>query len=467
MAKKKKSHYICQKCGMQQSKWEGRCSDCDTWGSFIEEIPGEDEISDKLKGHVISTKKSVGAGASLVSLDQKIEDLKIERFISGIHEVDRVLGGGLVEGSFLLIGGEPGIGKSTLLMQYAGALAKTGVDLFYISGEESIAQTGARAQRLGVFEKKVHVGSENNLAVILSIAREKKPQVLIIDSIQTLFLPELNSAPGTMTQIRECTGYLMTFAKSQKISVIIVGHVTKDGSIAGPKSLEHMVDTVLSFEGDVNYGFRLLRTLKNRFGATHELGIFQMEGCGLKEIHNPSEMFLGNCGKGATGSAVFATVEGTRPLLCEIQSLSNQTNMTLPRRTAVGIDLNRLALLIAVIGRHLKVHFNDADVFVNVAGGLKINETAADLPVVASLLSTFLDIPIDAKVMFFGEIGLTGEVRSVSFADMRIREALKLGFGKFVVPISAKKIFEELEISAEDVHFIEHIKELLDILKML
>lgn len=466
MAKKRKSSFVCDECGAREFIWNGRCKSCDTWGSLVEQFDSEDDLSEKLKGHSISSRKK-NKVTQFVALDQKIDDLVIERYKCDMHEVDRVLGGGLVEGSFLLIGGEPGIGKSTLLMQYAGSLAKRGISVLYISGEESVAQTGARAQRLGVFEKTVEVGSENNLTTILEAARSKKPQVLIIDSIQTLFLPDLNSAPGTISQIRECTGHLMTFAKSQGVSIIIVGHVTKDGSIAGPKSLEHMVDTVLSFEGDINYGYRLLRTLKNRFGATHELGIFQMEGTGLKEIFNPSEMFLGNSKNGVTGSAVFATVEGSRPLLCEIQGLSNQTNMSLPRRTSVGIDVNRLALLIAVVGRHLKISFSDSDVFVNVAGGLKIVETAADLPVIASLLSTHLEIVIDSKVIFFGEIGLTGEVRSVSFAEMRIREAEKLGFKFFVIPLSCKKIIKELEICDDQVFFISHIKELPEILSCL
>ncbi len=464
MAKKKKTFFLCEECGVKEAQWKGRCPSCDAWGSLIEKVEAEDELSEKLKGHSLSSKKKLIKGPRFISLDQKINDLKIERYQSKMHEVDRVLGGGLVQGSFLLIGGEPGIGKSTLLMQYAGSLAEEKINILYISGEESIPQTGSRAQRLGVFGKNVEIGSENNLSTILEAAIQKRPHVLIIDSIQTLFLPELNAAPGTISQIRECTGHLMTFAKSQDIAVIIVGHVTKDGSIAGPKSLEHMVDTVLSFEGDINYGYRLLRTLKNRFGATHELGIFQMEGTGLKEISNPSEMFLNNREKGVIGSAVFATVEGSRPLLCEIQSLSGKTNMTLPRRTSVGIDVNRLNLLIAVVGKHLKILLNDSDIFVNVAGGLKITETAADLPVIASLLSTHLEMAIDSKVILFGEIGLTGEVRSVSFAEMRIREANKLGFNAFIIPSSCQKIIKELEITDGQVLYINHIKELPDIL---
>ncbi len=464
MAKKSKTVYSCQKCGAQRPKWEGRCTDCGAWDTFVEETFRDNTHSTKTQGWAIQ-KETSSSSTSLIPLNAKFEALKVNRYQTNISELDRVLGGGLVSGSFVLLGGEPGVGKSTLLMQMAGGLGKNNSHVVYISGEESVAQSGSRAQRLGVIQSNVEIGSENDLLKITDLVRKKKPNVLIIDSIQTVFLPELNSTPGTVSQIRECAGHLMTLAKSENISVILIGHVTKDGQIAGPKVLEHMVDTVLSFEGDMNYGFRLLRAIKNRFGATHELGVFQMNSEGLAEVSNPSEMFLEERGEHLIGSAVFASMEGSRPLLCEVQALSNSTPMAMPRRTAIGTDVNRLHLLIAVLGRHLKLSLNSSDIFINVVGGLKLVEPASDLAVAAALISSDNYKEIKNNTLFFGEIGLTGEVRGVSFADLRIREADKLGFDTFIIPFANKKHLKELKLPKEkSIHWIKHIKNLSQLL---
>lgn len=443
MAKSKsRSVYVCQNCGAQRTRWEGRCTDCNAWNSFVEEIL-EKETATTTRQRGWSPAASE-AGAQIITLDQNIQAMEIARHKTGFHELDRVLGGGLVEGSFILLGGDPGIGKSTLLLQMAGGLANGGVKVLYVSGEESVNQSGLRAQRLGVTSPRVHMASESNLEVIRDLAKEYKPDVLIVDSIQTVFLPEVQSAPGSVSQVRECAAQLMGLAKGHGISVFLIGHVTKEGQIAGPKVLEHMVDTVLSFEGDMSHQFRLLRALKNRFGATHELGVFQMDTRGLVEVDNPSELFLEERGTRLIGSAVFASVEGTRPLLCEVQALTTSTPMAMPRRTSLGFDVNRVHLLVAVLNKHLGLKLSQADVFINVVGGLRLVEPAADLAVAAALVSTETGTELNAKTCFFGEIGLTGEIRAVSFADARIREAEKLGFTTFVVPTSNKKHLSDL-----------------------
>jgi len=443
---KAKSIFVCQNCGAQRPRWEGRCTDCGAWNSFVEEpLSKETPTTARQRGWSPAAHGDVGDHASIVRLDENLQSVAFERVSTGFREFDRVLGGGLVEGSFILLGGDPGIGKSTLLLQMAGGLAEQGVEVLYVSGEESVNQSGLRAQRLGVRSKHVHMASESNLEVIRERVRELKPKVLVIDSIQTVFLPEVASAPGSVSQVRECAAQLMGLAKGGGISVFLIGHVTKEGQIAGPKVLEHMVDTVLSFEGDISHQFRLLRALKNRFGATHELGVFQMDGRGLAEVDNPSELFLEERGTRLIGSTVFASMEGTRPLLCEIQALTSYTPMPQPRRTSLGFDVNRVHLLTAVLNKHLEMKLANADVFINVVGGLKLVEPAADLAVAAALISTEAGLEIDAKSCFFGEIGLTGEVRAVSFVEPRLREAEKLGFQTFVVPTSNQKHLKELE----------------------
>ena len=415
----------------------------------------------KTRGWSTSSPEKGTQSSKPVSLDQSLEEVKLDRFNTGYEELNRVLGGGLARGSFVLLGGSPGIGKSTLLLQMAGGLAKNKCKVLYISGEESISQTGSRAHRLGIRSPLIEIGCESNLHSVMELARFKKPEVLVVDSIQTMYLPDLQAAPGSVSQVRECAGHLMGLAKQENITVILIGHVTKDGNIAGPKVLEHMVDCVLSFEGDVSYNFRLLRALKNRFGAAHELGVFQMNAKGLEEVANPSELFLEERGDQLIGSAVFASMEGTRPLLCEVQALTLASPMAMPRRTALGIDVNRLHLLTAVLDRHLEIRLSSNDIFINVVGGLKLDEPAADLAVAAAILSTESRSELDAKTCYFGEIGLTGEVRGVSFAENRIREGDKLGFTHFVIPFSNKRHIADLKLSKDKkITFIKHVKDL-------
>lgn len=445
MAKSKsRSIFVCQNCGAQRPKWEGRCTDCGAWNSYAEETPLNDMKSSSNRGWSIGSANQ--PSQKIISLDQEIESINYIRHSTGIGELDRVLGGGLVPGSFILLGGDPGIGKSTLLLQMAGGLAENlnYEDVLYISAEESVAQTGMRAQRLGVKSRHVKMASESNLAQLLQMAEQEKPKVLIVDSIQTIFMDEVSSAPGSVSQVRECAARLMAYAKTSGTAVLLIGHVTKDGHIAGPKVLEHMVDCVLSFEGDVSHQFRLLRAIKNRFGASFELGVFQMQNSGLQEVKNPSELFLEERGKKLVGSAVFSAMEGTRPILCEVQALSTQTPMPMPRRTSIGFDVQRVHLLIAVLNKHLGFNLLNSDVFINVVGGLNLNEPAADLAITAALISTEMDEALDSQTCFFGEIGLTGEIRAVSFAEQRIKEAQKLGFKSFVVPASNKKHLKDL-----------------------
>jgi DNA repair protein RadA/Sms len=443
---KAKSIFVCQNCGAQRPRWEGRCTDCDAWNTYVEEtIAKETPTTTRQRGWSPTAGGSAPGANSVVRLDQTLQSVALDRVSTGFNELDRVLGGGLVEGSFILLGGDPGIGKSTLLLQMAGGLANQDVDVLYVSGEESVNQSALRAQRLGVRSARVHMASESNLEVIRELVREIKPKVLVVDSIQTVFLPEVASAPGSVSQVRECAAQLMGLAKGGGISVFLIGHVTKEGQIAGPKVLEHMVDTVLSFEGDLSHQFRLLRALKNRFGATHELGVFQMDGRGLAEVENPSELFLEERGQQLIGSSVFASMEGTRPLLCEVQALTSYSPMPQPRRTSLGFDVGRVHLLSAVLNKHLQMKLASSDVFINVVGGLKLMEPAADLAVAAALISTETETEIEAKTCFFGEIGLTGEVRAVSFVEARLHEANKLGFTSFVIPASNQKHLREIE----------------------
>jgi DNA repair protein RadA/Sms len=466
MAKSKsRSVYVCQNCGAQRAKWEGRCTDCGAWNTYVEEtLEKETPVSARQRGWNPGKGESSSA-TPVISLDQNLREVSTPRHSTGFREFDRVLGGGLVEGSFVLLGGDPGIGKSTLLLQMAGGLAKEGVSVLYISGEESVSQSGLRAQRLGVHSSRVHMASESNLEAIRDLVKEYKPQVLVVDSIQTVFLPEIQSAPGSVSQVRECAAQLMGLAKGSGTSVFLIGHVTKEGQIAGPKVLEHMVDTVLSFEGDLSHQFRLLRALKNRFGATHELGVFQMDSRGLVEVDNPSELFLEERGSRLIGSTVFASMEGTRPLLCEVQALTTSTPMPVPRRTSLGFDVGRVHLLAAVLNKHLGLKLAQADVFINVVGGLKLVEPAADLAVAAAMISTETSSEIEAKTCFFGEIGLTGEIRAVSFPESRIREADKLGFAAFVTPASNRKHLDDLPDKLKK--RIIWVKEVHDLMRLL
>lgn len=458
---KTKSLFVCQQCAAEFPKWEGRCRECGSWNSLVEEI--RTATSAKAAHHRGWSVADTSTEGSVLALDGAFAEEERARTRTGYAELDRVLGGGLVKGSYILLGGDPGIGKSTLLMQMAGGLAREKARVLYVSGEESVHQTALRAQRLGVRTKDVEVASESSLEAILSLAQKRQPTVLIVDSIQTVYLSELQAAPGSVSQVRECAARLMSLAKGHGIIVFLIGHVTKEGNIAGPKVLEHMVDTVLSFEGDHNHQFRLLRALKNRFGATNELGVFQMDSQGLVEVSNPSELFLEERGSKLSGSAVFAAMEGTRPLLCEVQALTSSSPLAMPRRTSIGFDNNRTHLLSAVLDKFTSVDLGRADLYVNVVGGLKLTEPAADLAVAAAVISSAEGIEINAKACFCGEIGLTGEIRAVSFVEERLREAQKLGFTHCVLPSSNEKHLRGKK-GATPV-WIRHISELTSVMQ--
>ena len=463
---KTKSIFVCQNCGSERPKWEGQCRDCGAWNSLVEETVAK--APKGARSWTVGPSSDERLVSQAIALDSAIEVKNAERWSTGMKELNRVLGGGLVRGSYILLGGDPGIGKSTLLMQMAGQLAREDHRVLYVSGEESVEQTALRAQRLGVQTAQVKVASDSRLTNILELVASENPEVLIVDSIQTIYLDEIASAPGTVSQVRECAGRLMAVAKSRNIAIFLVGHITKDGSIAGPKTLEHMVDTVLSFEGDANYQFRLLRAQKNRFGPTNELGVFQMNGQGLEEVDNPSEMFLAERGKSLIGSTVFAAVEGSRPLLCEVQALTSTTYMATPRRTSLGVDVNRVHLLAAVLDKHLDRDFSRNDVFVNVVGGLRLTEPAADLAIAAAMLSTLSSKPLPANTALFGEIGLTGEVRAVTFAAERLREAEKLGFQSVILPKNCERSLRSFSVNKSasgssakvNLRFVRHIEEL-------
>jgi len=430
MAKPQRS-YACASCGAVYQRWQGKCNDCDGWNTIVEE---KGAVSGAPKG--LSAKK--GHQVDLVSLDEPI--VQAPRTLLGIDELDRALGGGLVSGSAILIGGDPGIGKSTLLLHAMGALALKGEDCVYISGEESTAQVQMRAKRLGLSEAPLKLGCETSLRNILSTLDEgKPPKAVVIDSIQTLFADHIESAPGTVSQVRVCAHELISFAKRKGTVVILVGHVTKDGQIAGPRVLEHMVDTVLYFEGDRGHQFRILRAVKNRFGATDEIGVFEMTGAGLSEVTNPSALFLADHNAREPGSAVFAGIEGSRPVLVEIQALVARSSAANPRRAVVGWDSGRLSMVLAVLDARAGLGLAGCDVYLNVAGGLKVSEPAADMAVAAALISSLSQIPLPEETVVFGEISLSGDVRSVSQTEGRLKESAKLGFSRAMMP-KAKKM---------------------------
>lgn len=413
------SHFVCQSCGSVHGKWAGRCDACGEWNTLIEEAIGQ---MAKKSG----VRKRGGRGLKLVDLDT--EQAELPRMKTGISEFDRVTGGGLITGSALLVGGDPGIGKSTLLLQVAGSLAKSGRKTIYISGEESTGQVQRRAKRLGLMDNPVSLGAETSLNVILDGLKENRPDLVIIDSIQTLWTDQLTAAPGTVAQVRACAQELTRFAKKTGACVVLVGHVTKDGQIAGPRVVEHMVDAVLYFEGEKSHQFRILRAHKNRFGATNEIGVFEMNENGLCEVTNPSSIFLDERGDASSGTAIFAGLEGTRPVLTEIQALVAPAAFGTPRRAVVGWDKGRLAMVLAVLEARCGVSFAGKDVYLNVAGGFRILEPAADLAVAAAIASSIFDISLPAEAVVFGEISLSGDVRAVSRSEDRLKEASKLGF---------------------------------------
>jgi DNA repair protein RadA/Sms len=436
--KKPKSVYVCQGCGHQASKWLGKCPQCEEWNSLVEEIvraPGRG-----VAARVRPANPAAAQPVSVADIDQ-LEDT--DRLSSGVEEVDRVLGSGLVPGSLVLIGGDPGVGKSTLLCQVLHGLASRYGKVLYASGEESVAQTGLRARRVGATAEGLSLYAETNLDAILEQATRMQPAVLAVDSIQTVYSDALDSVPGSVAQVRECTGRLMGFSKSSGIPTILVGHVTKEGGLAGPKTLEHMVDTVLHFEGEGTSPYRILRAIKNRFGSTQEIGVFEMRGSGLCEVPNPSELFLAERPEGAPGSVVVASLEGTRPILVEVQALVAPPAASFGRRTCAGVDSNRVALLIAVLGKRAGLDLVTEDVFVNVAGGVRLSEPAVDLGIACALASSAYDNAVDGTTLVFGEVGLAGEVRAVNMADIRLAEASKLGFTHCVLPEQNRQRLEK------------------------
>jgi DNA repair protein RadA/Sms len=441
--------YVCQSCGYSSLRWLGKCPECASWNTFVEEIA----YTDKRK---ISSKPKNIVDLKITNL-AKISDIDIKedkRTKTGIDELDRVLGGGIVAGSVVLVGGDPGIGKSTLMMQLSDKIKNK--IILYVSGEESQKQIKLRCERLGFANDDFYILSETSLEIIAAIVDKLKPDIVIIDSIQTIYRNELESSPGSVSQLRESTAAVIQIAKAKNISFFLIGHITKEGVIAGPKVLEHMVDTVLQFEGERTHAYRVLRAVKNRFGSTNEIGIFEMTGAGLLEVKNPSQVFLSERSRGISGSSVSASMEGTRPILIEVQALVSSSGYSVPQRTATGFDYKRLAILIAVLEKKIGIHLSKFDVFLNIAGGIKIDEPSIDLAAAMSICSSFKDYSIESDMLILGEIGLSGEIRAISFADRRIQEAVKLGFRKIVLPKSNLKNFKQngaLEyIPVESIH---------------
>ncbi len=447
---KNKTVFFCKECGFESAKWLGQCPACKNWDTFTEEP--------------VVRKSSKPASIKLAREPELIANIKTEveaRVNSGIGELDRVLGGGIVSGSLILVGGDPGIGKSTLLLQMCRELSEKSKKILYISGEESLSQIKMRAERLGVFGGELLLLCETDLDLIEEAIDKHKPDIVIIDSIQTMFKEEITSAPGSVSQVREVTGTLMRIAKGVGVTIFIIGHVTKEGVVAGPRVLEHMVDTVLYFEGDNYASYRVLRAVKNRFGSTNEIGVFEMQGNGLIEVKNPSEFMLKGRPEGEPGSVVAASIEGTRPILVEIQALVCRTNFNMPRRTAAGTDFNRVNLLMAVLEKRAGLQMADCDAYVNVAGGMRINEPALDLPIVTAILSSYKNKALDNKTVLFGEVGLTGEIRAVNHAEQRVTEAAKMGFEVCILPQANK---EHIKTKGIKLIGVKSIQEVLGIL---
>jgi len=454
MSGKVKTKYVCQNCGYNSPRWIGKCPECNEWNSLVEEIIE----TDKRKLSKTSSLKSKSAELKNIA---EIKSSNESRYKTKIDELDRVLGGGIVNGSVILIGGDPGIGKSTLMLQIAEKLDDK--KILYVSGEESALQIKLRCERLNYDLNNFLILSETDLEIISAVIDNEKPDIIVVDSIQTVYRPEIESSPGTISQLRESTSLLIKIAKQYNIPTFIVGHITKDGSIAGPKVLEHMVDVVLQFEGERTHFYRILRSIKNRFGSTNEIGIFEMTDAGLKEVPNPSEVFLSQRNYGASGCIISSAIEGTRPILIEVQALVTSTSYGIPQRTSMGFDYKRTNILIAVLEKKLGLYLNKYDIFLNIAGGVKIDEPAIDLAAAAAVYSSYKDIPVDSETVILGEVGLAGEIRTIPNIDKRINEASKLGFKKIIVP---KNNLKNINVSKYKIQIlgVERIKDAISLL---
>jgi DNA repair protein RadA/Sms len=454
MSVKVKTKYVCSNCGYSSLRWSGKCPECDSWNSMTEEI-----YSSGKQGKLSNKISKAGAGDF-----KKLSELSFSeefRLVSGIGELDRVLGGGIVPGSVILIGGDPGIGKSTLMLQVSEKVS--GKKILYVSGEESANQIKMRAERLSFNPENFFILTETDLGIIEAVIERVEPDIVVIDSIQTVYRNDIESSPGTVIQLRESTAYITNIAKSKNICFFLVGHITKEGMIAGPKILEHMVDVVLQFEGERTHAYRVLRGMKNRFGSTNEIGIFEMTDAGLKEVLNPSEVFLSQRNYGASGCVISASLEGTRPILIEVQALVSNTNYGIPQRTSMGFDYKKLNIIIAVLEKKSGLNLNKSDIFLNIAGGVKIDEPAIDLAVAISIYSSFKDIPVDSETVILGEIGLSGEIRTISYIEKRIHEAAKLGFKKIIVPKGNLKNISKEKFKI-NITGVEKIKDAIDAL---
>jgi len=448
---KSKTVFFCKECGYESAKWTGQCPACKQWNTFTEEA-------------VVKKSGNKQSGPKIVNEPQNIADISAEeelRLCTGIDELDRVLGGGIVKGSLVLVGGDPGIGKSTLLLQMCHEVVRKAKKILYVSGEEALSQISMRARRLGITGGELYILCETDLEYIEEAIHKYNPDIVVIDSIQTMYSNQVEASPGSVSQVREATSILMKIAKGYGVTIFIIGHVTKEGVVAGPRVLEHMVDTVLYFEGDNTAAYRILRAVKNRFGSTNEIGVFQMQGTGLAQVKNPSEYMLKGRPEGEPGSLVAASIEGTRPILVEVQALICRTNFNMPRRTAAGTDYNRVNLLMAVLEKRAGIQLSDCDAYVNVAGGIKITEPALDLAVISAILSSYKNIALDNKTVVFGEVGLTGEIRAVNMAEQRVAEAAKLGFDTCILPLANKEHIKSKGIRLIGVNNIQEIVALL------
>jgi len=462
---KVKTAFFCSECGQETSGWMGKCPGCGAWNTIVEEklAPAPTKNASLTRGWISGVSEAEAKADSVIPLDKVTTD-KEQRYTTGIHELDRVLGGGFVRGSLVLVGGDPGIGKSTLLMQVCGKGSFQG-DVLYVSGEESPQQVRLRADRLGIVSNRIKLFAQTSFALVAEMIVKVKPRLVVIDSIQTMYAEDLSAAPGSVSQVREVTAGLLRIAKNTDTTIVLVGHVTKDGAIAGPRVLEHMVDTVLYFEGEHQNPYRIVRAVKNRFGATDELGIFEMTDHGLEEVANASAAMLEGRPVGVSGTVVTACMEGTRPILIEIQALINETNFSVPQRMTQGLDRNRAGMLLAVLEKKVSIGLNNMDAYINVIGGMKADEPALDLAIVAAVVSCVRNKPIRQNVLVFGEIGLTGEIRPVTSADRRVMEARRMGFESCILPGGCRKSIEKMKkTDLPDLLYVDHIGEMMDIL---